>query len=374
MLASPEFKQVTDLCFNCRQCRIECPSRVDIPHLVQELRAQYVAQHGLSRSLWFLTRAMDWGDWLNRASPVLNTLLGWKSVRWLTERLFGVARKRQLPRFSSQSFLGQLPARYTQPPLRLTSKTVIYFVDYYANHHDPELAQATLQILERNRWDVHVPPRQQRCGMELIAAGDLEWARAIAESNVRFLVEFAREGCPIVCSEPTAAVCLREDYPLLLKSDDARVVAEHTYELGDFLEQKHAAGQLDVNFCEVPFTANYHTPCHLRALGRGTPLANLCSLIPGLQTPRIEAGCSGMAGMFGMEVKNYETSLAIGTNLQTVLKSTENRLGTTECSSCQMQMTQLAEQPVLHPLKLLAMGYGMLPELRQQLLQRTQAP
>jgi len=372
MLASPEFKQVTDLCFNCRQCRIECPSRVDIPHLVQELRAQYVAQHGLSRSLWFLTRAMDWGDWLNRASPILNTLLGWNSVRWLTERLFGVARHRHLPGFSAQSFLSQLPAKYTQPPLRLTSKTVIYFVDYYANHHDPELAQATLQILERNQLDVHVPPRQQRCGMELIAAGDLEWARTIAESNVRFLVEFAREGCPIVCSEPTAAVCLKQDYPLLLKSDDAQVVAEQTYELGDFLEHRHAAGQLDVNFCTVPVTANYHTPCHLRALGRGTPLVNLCTLIPGLQTLRIEAGCSGMAGMFGMEVKNYATSLAIGTPLQTALTTSEVRLGTTECSSCQLQMTQLAQQPVLHPLKLLALGYGLLPELRQQLLSPSQ--
>ncbi|MBI1348347.1 FAD-binding protein [bacterium] len=374
MLASPEFKQVSDLCFNCRQCRIECPSRVDIPHLVHELRAQYVAQHGLPRSLWFLTRAMDWGDWLNRASPVLNHLLSWKSIRWLTERLFGVARQRQLPRFAAQSFLSQIPARYTQPPLRLTSKTVIYFVDYFANHHDPELAHATLQILERNGYEVHVPPRQQRCGMELIAAGDLEWARAIAENNIRFLVEFAREGCPIVCSEPTAAVCLREDYPLVINSDDARVVADHTFEIGAFLEQRHTLGQLDVNFVPVPVRAHYHTPCHLKALGLGTPLFNLCSLIPHVETPKINAGCSGMAGMFGMEAKNYARSIEIGNGLQTAMNFTGARLGLTECSSCQIQMGQLSQQPIVHPLKLLALGYGLLPELRRQLLLQSSQP
>lgn len=368
LLGSSEFNQVADLCFNCRQCRLECPSQVDIPHLVHELRAQYVAQHGLPKSLWFLTRAMDWGDWLNRAAPVLNTLLERPSVRWLTERFFGVARQRHLPRFAPQSFLSQLPAKYTQPPLRLTNRTVIYFVDYFANHHDTELAWATIQVLERNGLEVHVPPRQMRCGMELIAAGDLEWARTIAETNVRFLVEFAREGCPVICSEPTAAVCLREDYPLLLNSDDARVVSEHAIELGDFLERRHAIGQLDLGFEEVPMLASYHTPCHLRALGRGTPLINLCSMIPGFNSPKIEAGCSGMAGMFGMESRNFDKSLAIGAGLRLALDSATSLVGTTECSSCQLQMLQLSRHPVVHPIKLLALGYGFLPELRKQLL------
>ncbi|MFM8580493.1 MAG: FAD-linked oxidase C-terminal domain-containing protein, partial [Planctomycetaceae bacterium] len=33
---SAEFKELIDLCINCQQCADECPSRVDIPHLVLE--------------------------------------------------------------------------------------------------------------------------------------------------------------------------------------------------------------------------------------------------------------------------------------------------------------------------------------------------
>ncbi len=375
LLASPEFKRVADLCFNCRQCQFECPSGVDIPHLVQEIKAQYVAQNGLPRGIWLLTRAMDWGDWLNRLAPVLNPLLKRKSVRWLIEKLFGVARKRKLPKIASRSFLSTAGTARTAPPLTLGHNTVVYFVDHFANHHDPELAWAAVQILERNGLKVHVPPRQMRCGMELIAAGDVEWARTIAEHNVKVLVEFAREGCPILCTEPTAAVCLQQDYPLLLGSDDARVVAEHTMEIGAYLQKLRWAGKLDTAFQPLPIQAAYHTPCHLRALNPGTPtpLLNLCRLIPELDTPKINAGCSGMAGTFGMEARNFELSLQIGQPFVAALTAVDAGVGITECSSCRLQMEQSVDKPTLHPLKLLAVAYGLLPELHTWLMRTRQA-
>lgn len=374
LLASAEFKRVADLCFNCRQCQFECPSGVDIPHLVQEIKAQYVAQNGLSKGVWLLTRAMDWGDWLNRAAPLLNPLLKRRSVRWLVERLFGVARHRKLPAIAARSFLSMAGANRTSPPITLGNNTVIYFIDYFANHHDPEVAWSAVQILERHGFNVHLPPRQQRSGMELIAAGDLEAARAIAEHNVKVLVEFAREGCPILCTEPTAAVCLQQDYPLLLGSDDARVVAEHTLEIGAFLQKQHAAGKLETAFQPLPLKAAYHMPCHLRALGVSAPLWELCRLIPGLDSPRIEAGCSGMAGVFGMEARNFDLSLQIGRDLRTAMADDDVTIGVTECSSCRLQMEQSVDKPTLHPLKLLAAAYGLMPELQTRLIQRTRSP
>ncbi|OYW21402.1 MAG: hypothetical protein B7Z55_05825, partial [Planctomycetales bacterium 12-60-4] len=368
LLASPEFKRVADLCFNCRQCRFECPSSVDVPHLVQEIKAQHVAQNGLPRSTWFLTRAMDWGEWLNRAAPLLNPLLRRKSVRWAVERFFGVARKRKLPMIAASSFVSTAGAKRTAPPPMLDQRTVVYFVDYFANHHDTELALACVKVLERQGLHVHVPPRQLRCGMELISAGDAEWGRAIAEHNVKVLVEFAREGVAIVCSEPTAAVCLKDDYPLLLGTSDAQLVAEHTFEVGTYLQRLHAGGKFDAEFSPLPLRAAYHLPCHLRALGTQTPLFDLCGLIPELTTPRLESGCSGMAGMFGMELRNFETSLQIGRELMAGVQHPDVILGMTECSSCRLQMEQSVEKPTVHPLKLLAAAYGLMPELRTRLL------
>ena len=55
-------KAVADLCVNCHQCRLECPAGVDIPKLMIEAKAQYVATNGLDTADWLLTRL----DWLSR--------------------------------------------------------------------------------------------------------------------------------------------------------------------------------------------------------------------------------------------------------------------------------------------------------------------
>ena len=41
--------------------------------------------------------------------------------------------------------------------------------------------------------------------------------------------------------------------------------------------------------------------------------------------------------------------------------------GAAECSSCRMQMEQGTETPTLHPIKLLALAYGLMPEIRRRL-------
>jgi Fe-S oxidoreductase len=44
--------------------------------------------------------------------------------------------------------------------------------------------------------------------------------------------------------------------------------------------------------------------------------------------------------------------------------------GATECSSCRMQMEQGTKTPTLHPIKIMAAAYGLLPKLYDQLLKR----
>src|SRR4029079_2688790 len=46
LLAKEELKGIADLCVNCHQCRLECPAAVDIPKLMIEAKAQYVATSG----------------------------------------------------------------------------------------------------------------------------------------------------------------------------------------------------------------------------------------------------------------------------------------------------------------------------------------
>lgn len=367
-LASPEMRRIARLCCNCKQCQLECPTNVDVPHFVIEAKAAYVAANGLSRADWLLSRLHAVGRFGSRVAPVLNRALNTPSARWLLEKLGGIARQRKLPPFAREPFLRSAKSIWTEPPqITRDHRPVVYFVDHYANYHDPELARAFVAILEHHGIPVHVPPRQSRSGMAMVSVGDLETARGLAEHNVRLLAEFAREGCPIICTEPAAALALRHEYPMLLDHPDVPLVAAQVIEAGAFLEQLHQARTLKTNFRPLAIDAGYHTPCHLRALGRGTPLRNLCNLIPELRVHTIEKGCSGMAGTFGLARENYRDSLRIGWGLISRMRSGDLTIGLTECSSCKLQMEQGTSIPTLHPLKLLALSYGLMPELQDRL-------
>jgi len=144
-------------------------------------------------------------------------------------------------------------------------------------------------------------------------------------------------------------------------------IKSQVIEAGAFLEKLHREKRLRTDFLPLDLDVGYHTPCHLRALGQGTPLANLLRLIPQLRVHTIDEGSSGMAGAYGLTKENFRNSIRIGWGLISRMRAGDLHAGVTECSSCKMQMEQRSATPTLHPLKLLALSYGLLPEIREKL-------
>jgi Fe-S oxidoreductase len=203
--------------------------------------------------------------------------------------------------------------------------------------------------------------------MPMIAAGAIDEARDIAARNVALLAEHVRHGYTVVATEPSAALALTHEYPILLDNDeDAIAVAHHTQEACHYLWQLHQRGRLKLDFHPQRISVGYHVPCHLRALGVGAPAENLLRLVPGMRVNRLEKGCSGMAGLWGVKRENYRASLRAGLELISTIRHGSFRIGTTECSTCKMQMEQSSTKPTVHPIKLLALAYGVMPEVAQQ--------
>ncbi|MFO0868050.1 MAG: FAD-linked oxidase C-terminal domain-containing protein [Pirellulales bacterium] len=369
-LAGEPLKAIADLCVNCHQCRLECPANVDIPKLVLETKAQYVAQRGLPSADWFTTRLDQVSQWASWIRPLANWCLGNRQSRWLLEKIFGLAQGRKLPRLAPRSFLRQAHRRrWTRPP-RQGGRRVVYFVDTYANWYDVELAEAVVRVLNHNGVAVFVPPDQLPSGMPAITAGDVERVRPQARRNIDLLAESVRQGYSIVTSEPSAALCLTREYPKLFDDDDTRLVAAHTLDITAYLWRLHEGGHLELDLKPLVHAVGYHLPCHQRALyGEGLGAA-LLRLIPGMTVQEIAAGCSGMAGTFGLKRQNYRNSLRIGWGLITALRDSHLALGSSECSACKLQMEQGTSKPTLHPVKLLALAYGLLPDLARHLTQR----
>jgi Fe-S oxidoreductase len=367
LLTSDEFKTVADLCFHCHACRLECPAGVDIPRLMRESKAAFVAANGLPLADWAMTRLDLFGTFGGLVAPVANWALANRQMRWLLEKILGISQGRKLPRVASRSFLRRAARRRLTRPSRRTGQKVLYFVDAYANYFDPQLGEALVSVLEHNGIAVYVHPDQKQAGMPSIACGALEHARQLAEHNVAILAEAIRQGYHVVATEPAAALCLKHEYPQLIDEDDAGLVAANSSEACGYLWRLHARGQLQLDFKPLNLSLGYHTPCHLRALGNGLPGEQLMGLIPGVRLRHIEAGCSGMAGTFGVLHKNYRNSLRAGWKLISRLRDPDLQAGVTECSACKVQMEQGAAKPTIHPIKLLALSYGLMPEIARRL-------
>ncbi len=362
-LTSDEFKAVADLCVHCHICPLECPAGVDIPKLMLETKGAYVAANGLSFADRIIARIDRISALAGRIAPLANWAIGDRQMRWLIEKTLGLAQNRKLPRVVSRSFIRRASRRRLTRPTRRPGRKVAYFVDTYANYHDPQLAEALVAVLEHNGVTVYVPPEQKQAGMAAISMGALDVARRLARRNIAIFAEAVRQGYQIVATEPAVVVCLTREYLNLIDDDEARLVAQNTSEACTYLWRLHTTGKLQLDFRPINATLAYHMPCRLKALQVGSPGENLLGLIPGLTVQHVEEGCSGMAGTFGLKAANYRTSLRVGWPLITRLRDPNLQAGTTECTACKMQMEQGTTKPTIHPIKLLAYAYGLMPEI-----------
>ena len=360
-LTGDEVRAIADTCFNCHQCRVECSAGVDIPALVMQLKGAHVAENSLGLSSWLLSRVDGLSRWGGYVAPLANAAIADPRARWILEKTVGVAQGRKLPRFTGNRTMRWAARRGLTRPSRRGGPRVLLFLDTYARRHDPLLVEAMVAVLERHGVGVSIDPRQRASGMPLIAAGDLSAARKVAAANMRVLAEAVRLGYRIVCTEPAAVTAITHDYPLLVEDDDMQRVVDATCDATTYLWELHRDGKLKLDFDPLAARVLYHAPCHLRALSQQSPTEHLLRLIPGLTLDAADRGCSGMGGTWGLHHDNYRSSLRIGLGLVSATRGGGIDVGSTECSACRLQMEQGTTKPTVHPVKLLAKAWRLLP-------------
>jgi Fe-S oxidoreductase len=283
------------------------------------------------------------------------SLMGLPVSKWLLEKVTGIDRRRSMPRFSRGSFL-RAGAKYLSAcgPVADPVDKVAYFVDTYANFNDHELGFAVLDVLRHNGVEV-ILPAQRPSPLPAIVYGDVRLAKRDLAYSVKHLAQAVREGYKIVCSEPSAALCLREE--LRHYVGGRRRLARRPEHGGvDELPRGSATPRASSS----PSTGSvgdkfvYHLPCHLGAVGDETVTLRLLQEHFGIDVADLRAGCCGLSGTFGMQQKNYELATQISESLKTPWRrpSTQNVL--TECAACKMQIEHIAPTSTTHPIKLIA--------------------
>ena len=214
--------------------------------------------------------------------------------------------------------------------------------------------------------NVFVPTAPAELGHGALIVGDIDYARDLALSNLRVLGNAVRDGYTVVCSEPTAALMLRQEYVKLTDDLDAELVAQNTMDVGQYLAGLDARGQLPGpdRAAASPASAII-SPATCGPSTSACPGLDLIRKIPELDVEFINRGCSGMGGTYGLGRDQFRTSLRAGRELLRRLKDDDIEIGATECGACRIQMEQGLTKRTLHPIKLLSLGYGLNPSLRQ---------
>jgi len=237
---------------------------------------------------------------------------------------------------------------------------IVYYHGCFVNYFDHETGLAVVKTLEKNGFKVEVP-ELVCCGFPLFNSGNIDEARNRATTVVNALSDFARQGCEIVYSCPTCGYALKEVYPALLASEDARSVAERTSLITAYLLDLHKAGNLNVHFKQMSLSLAYHTPCHLRSQDLPTASSELLALIPGVEVRHLDRGCCGMGGTWALKSKRKsELSEEIGASLFNEIREANPELVVTDCAGCKIQIaryTGYGGDRLAHPMQILAEAY-----------------
>jgi glycerol-3-phosphate dehydrogenase subunit C len=227
------------------------------------------------------------------------------------------------------------------------------------------VGQDLVKVYERNGVRCDLADGVGCCGAPWLHSGEFEPFKKQAARNVTALAEAVRSGHDIVVPQPTCGYVLKRDYPEYLGTEDARLVAEHTYDAAEYLWRLHRGEDttFDTEFTgDIPASTAYHLPCHLKAQNIGLRSRDLIKLT-GSKVTTIQK-CSGIDGMWGLRSENYELARKVAAPLREAVEQSGAEVVAGDCHLANGAIQQETGRRPVHPLQLIARAYGIEAEDR----------
>ncbi|MBM3945303.1 MAG: oxidoreductase, partial [SAR202 cluster bacterium] len=392
-LTGKRLHDVLDLCLECKACKAECPSNVDMAKLKYEFLDRYYRANGhpLNKRVFGNIAALSrLGSFF---APVSNWVLGSAFTAELLDAYAGIDRRRSLPPFASQTFSQWLRARGGSRPRGEKRGQVLLFNDTFTNYNHPELGRDAVAVLEALGYEVVVPP-WKCCGRPMLSSGMIDKAKKSAAANVALARPYLERGAKIVGLEPSCLAMFKDDYADLLPlsaqapggldrgANTGSTGGEHGVQNGvgggsdgwplagasllieEFVAAEMAAGNL-LPFRPPSTTASprkvlLHGHCHQKALTGTRPALDVLRSVPDTQVSEIASGCCGMAGSFGYEKSHYDVSMKIGEDrlFPAIRSHADDTLVISEGVSCRQQIAHGTSRQAVHLVQFLAAALG----------------
>ncbi len=356
-MTGDEMADVMDLCIQCKACKTECPSNVDMAKIKTEWQHHYWQEHSVPLRTRLFAHQPDWARWVS-GTP-LARLANWfgerSALRRVGEILFGVDAQRSVPPFARQTFQQWFRAQsWNGSPS--SGPRVVMFADSFNAYHTPPPLQAAARFLDATGHRVELPNARTCCGRTMLSKGHIPQAQRRALRTVEVLYPYADDGVPIMGLEPSCILTLRDEFLDLLPGEPrAEVVAEHVCTFEEYVAQRAAAGAFEnLDWQSTAGDVLLHGHCHQKAL-IGTEATERALALPGYRVEAVDAGCCGMAGSFGYEAEHVDVSKQMAElRLAPAVRNAGNGTALAATGfSCRSQIKNVTDRTAQHPAELL---------------------
>lgn len=366
-LKADDFVAVTDLCFQCKLCYVKCPYTpddpastwlVDVPRLLWREKVVRTRREGGTTVQEKLLGEPGVLGALGAGpmAPLTNFVNANSLVRKVMDRVAGISEHFALPEYASQTFPTWY-AKHTPAEDVGRNGEVALFATCLVDFNRPGIGRSAVKVLEHAGVRV-LRPAQTCCGMPNMDTGDIERVREKARFNVASLAEEVRKGRKIVAPGPSCSMTLRREYPEILGTDDAKLVAANTMDLMEYLLKLWREGKMPKEFPVELGTVAYHAACHLRAQRISYPARQILERIPGTEVTLIEQ-CSAVDGTWGMKAEYYELGVKYARKLTRGVTNAEAKHVASDCPLASQRIMKENNTTVAHPVELLARAYGL---------------
>ncbi|MSQ23488.1 MAG: ferredoxin [Chloroflexi bacterium] len=372
-LAPAEQDRVVAECYQCKLCYLKCPYvpphewNLDFPRLMMRAAVARHTRDGGNLTDQALAQTDLIGRVASAVAPLANAMTGTPGSlpRQLIEKTAGIAARRVLPLYSRERFSSWFERRGGSATSAANGRVAI-FQTCMVEYQEPGIGQDAVKVCERNQIQCEVPHGTVCCGMPWLDAGDMEAFQRHGQKNVSMLSAHVRQGKDVVVLQPTCGYVLKEEYPAYVGGEEAQLVAEHTYDLAEYLMKVHReeGKGLDLNFPgPVPATVAWHAPCHLRAQNMGFKSRDLMALT-GAQVTVIDR-CAGIDGTWGLRASNYELARKVAQPMKDEIERANAEVVVGDCHLANGAIVEETGRRPVHPIQFMARAYGIPEEPRK---------
>ncbi|MDR0339575.1 MAG: LUD domain-containing protein [Desulfovibrio sp.] len=329
-------------CINCEACKDICAAGIDLPAIIQEIRARLVEEEGSPLESTLLAKVLSnrgmfhtllrFGKWAQR--PVTG---GTPFVRHLPDIFLKGQGFRALPAIAGTPFRNKWKKLAEGLPQKGKYRVAL-FAGCAQDFIYPEQLEAALEVFKAGDCSVDFPMEQSCCGLPVQTMGERKASENVAFQNVKAFAAGGYDYIITLCA--SCASHLKHSYPGLLAS-----YPNMTFEVEQFASRiidftsftRDVLGLGEEGLRRTDEKVCYHAPCHsCRGLGVTEQPRDLLKAGGNYLPSAEEDSCCGFGGTYS--VKFPEISAEILNRKLNAFEASGASTLVTDCPGCVMQL------------------------------------